>query len=141
MIENGKFCHLRNACPLDTESILPCTPNVTYKFLAGFNRQKVTAHNLKDQSQAVKLLNNSPGVAIHYMLSAIVQSENDEKLASINNKQPQEPLITAEVQDKKKLMRIFSKFTFCSTVSGKQKIENRIIGLTVSNFSFRNTFL
>lgn len=103
IIENGGFSHLRNACPLDDELSLPCTPNVTYKFLAGFSRQTVKAHRLKDQSEAIQLLNDSPDVAIHYMLSAIVQSEEDERLASnnSNSKQPPESPIGVEVTIKR----------------------------------------
>jgi hypothetical protein len=85
MIEQGKFPHLRNACPKQDKSKNPrkskslCVPNVTYKFLAGFNRQTVVAHRLNNQVEALRLLNDSPDVAIHYMLEQIVKSENYEE--------------------------------------------------------------
>ncbi|CAF1390359.1 unnamed protein product [Didymodactylos carnosus] len=91
MIEKGHFAHLRNACPR-SKSILPCTPNVTYKFLAGFNRQTVVAHRIKNQLEALRLLNDSPDVAIHYMLEQIMQSENDEKSYAKKDKSPETEL-------------------------------------------------
>jgi hypothetical protein len=82
MIQTGHFLHLRNACPRldDPNGVkLSCIPNVTYKFLAGFNRQTVVEHRLKDQSEALRLLNDSPDVAIHYMLEQLAKSEDEEE--------------------------------------------------------------
>lgn len=83
MIQTGYFPHLRNACPKQDPaegSQLSCIPNVTYKFLAGFNRQTVVEHRLKNQTEAFRLLNDSPDVAIHYMLEQIAKSEEEEGL-------------------------------------------------------------
>jgi hypothetical protein len=124
MIEKGHFPHLRNAC---ARAELPCTPNVVYKFLAGFDRQDVKAHRLENRSEAFQLLNDAPDVAIHYMLSAIVQSENDEKLTSNNNKQSSEPHTTAEVNYRTKLIGLFDNFMLCLINFEKQKIENQVI--------------
>ncbi|CAF3056684.1 unnamed protein product [Rotaria sp. Silwood2] len=77
IVQEGCFPHLRSAC-LSTKHKFPCVPNVTYKFLAGFNRQSVKAHRLANQIEAISLLNDSPNVAIHYMLQEIVQSEKDQ---------------------------------------------------------------
>jgi hypothetical protein len=73
------FPHLRNAyMKLDNDS-LACRPNVVYKFLAGFNRQNIVINGIENQLDALRLLNDSPNVAIHRMLAEIVQSEKDEK--------------------------------------------------------------
>jgi hypothetical protein len=77
--KNGYFPYLRDAC-LDTgDTSHERTPNVTYKFLAGFKRHNVKADRLNNQLEAIHLLNNSPDVAIHYMLEEIVQSEKKVK--------------------------------------------------------------
>lgn len=88
IIREGRFPHLRSACST-TEPKPPCIPNVTYKFLAGFNRQTVRAHRLNNQLEAIRLLNDSPDVAIHYMLEEIVQSEK-QQIQEEQSKSPQE---------------------------------------------------
>lgn len=79
MMDNGHFAYLRNAYPIPGKLPLPCTVNVVYKFLAGFNRKDVTIDGIKDQMDALRLLNESPDVAIKYILEEIVQSEKSEK--------------------------------------------------------------
>ena len=74
IINDGRFPHLRSACST-AKNKSPCVPNVTYKFLAGFNRQMVKAPRLTNQPEAIRLLNESPDVAIHYMLEEIAESE------------------------------------------------------------------
>jgi hypothetical protein len=86
--KEGRFPHLRSACLFNGRK-LPCIPNVTYKFLAGFNRQSVRAHRLSNQTDAIRLLNDSPDVAIHYMLQEIVHSEK-EQMREEQPKPPQE---------------------------------------------------
>ncbi len=75
--KKGHFPHLRSACAT-VRNNPPCVPNVTYKFLAGFNRQAVKADRLKDQPEAIRLLNESPDVAIHYMLEEIAESDKEQ---------------------------------------------------------------
>jgi len=77
IVKEGCCPHLCNACSTEQRK-LPCILNVTYKFLAGFNRQSVRAHRLSNQPEAIRLLNDSPDVAIHYMLQEIVQSVKQE---------------------------------------------------------------
>ncbi|CAF3981701.1 unnamed protein product [Rotaria sp. Silwood1] len=76
MIENNHFLHLRHACPKEGQRKRSGALNVTYKFLVGFSRQMIAEHGLKDQKEALRLLNDSPDIAIHYMLEEIVRSEN-----------------------------------------------------------------
>lgn len=87
--KNNRYPHLRNAC-LKDESKHPCVPNVTYKFLAGFNRQAVKAVRMKNQQEAIRLLNESPDVAIHNILEEIAESDreqlqDEESKSSIEN--------------------------------------------------------
>lgn len=78
MISNeNRFPHLRSACST-VKPVSSCVPNVTYKFLAGFNRQAVKANRLMNQSEAIRLLSESPDKAIHYMLEEIAESEREQ---------------------------------------------------------------
>jgi hypothetical protein len=83
-----RFPHLSSTCSTLIPKP-PCVPNVTYKFLAGFNRQAVKADRLQNQLEAIGLLNESPDVAIHYMLEEIAESEK-EQLQEEQSKPPQE---------------------------------------------------
>ncbi|CAF2629328.1 unnamed protein product [Rotaria sp. Silwood2] len=78
MIEKDHFPQLRNAFKMPNEKPLPCVLNVVYKFLAGFNRQTLKGNGLENQLNALRLLNDSPSLAIYYMLKEIKRSEDDE---------------------------------------------------------------
>ncbi len=84
MIEKDHFPHLRNAFKMPNEKPLSCTLNVVYKFLAGFNRQELKGYSLENRPDALRLLNDSPNLAIHYMLKEIAQSEAQEQIARAN---------------------------------------------------------
>lgn len=87
IINEDRFPHLRSACST-AKTKSPCVPNVTYKFLAGFNRQTIIAPRLKNQPEAIRLLNESPDVAIHYMLEEIAKSEKSSQPVQENPVRP-----------------------------------------------------
>lgn len=60
----------------DKDNVVPSTPNVIYKFLAGFDRTNVQSPLCKTQNEALRLLNDSPHIAILLMRKEIWNSEN-----------------------------------------------------------------
>ncbi|CAF1508890.1 unnamed protein product, partial [Rotaria sordida] len=77
-VRDKSFPHLQVACRLSNneDDILPSMPNVTYKFLAGFDRTNVQSSLLKKQTDALRLLNDAPHYAILLMRKEILDSEN-----------------------------------------------------------------
>lgn len=76
--------------PDDQNGILSSIPNVTYKFLAGFDRTNVGLPLLKDQNHAVRLLNDSPQRAITLMRKEIENSEKSVEESKLFKKTPEE---------------------------------------------------
>jgi hypothetical protein len=70
----------------DVYDALQGGPSVHYKFVAGFKRHTVKTHGLSNQNEAISLLNDSPNLAIHYMLQEIVRSEKREPQQSLDQR-------------------------------------------------------
>ena len=86
----GKFSYLHAACKE------PSVPQVTYKFLAGFNRQQVKSKYFKEQEEAIRLLSDSPQRAILLMRREIINSLNMTKRNPRATSQQEENLNLAD---------------------------------------------
>ena len=77
LIHSGHFPELGDACGIsigNKQSSTNRIPDCIYKFLAGFDRQKIQSTKFKDQSEALKFLNETPQLAIHLMTEEINKS-------------------------------------------------------------------
>ena len=61
----------------NNENVGPILPQVTYKFLAGFDRRRINAPQLKDPNEALCFLLEYPQQAILLMIKEIVRSKEE----------------------------------------------------------------
>ena len=96
------FPYLQVACDLSN--------NVTYKFLAGFDRMKVQSSLFKDQNGAMRLLNDSPHTAILLMRKEIWNSkELSEKSEELSRKSEESEALRKESESLRRESEEFRK--------------------------------
>lgn len=72
------------------EMVPPTVPQVTYKFLAGFDRRKVKSSYFKDANEAVRFLLEYPQQAILLMLQEIIRSKKEAEIETATTMNPTE---------------------------------------------------
>jgi hypothetical protein len=109
LVLDGHFPSLADAIKNDTESqsqLLSLVPKCTYKFLAGFSREKSKKPFLfGNQKEAIELLNEAPQVAIHLMLNEINKSARLEHITEETN------IFYSHIQELKKVDEMATKNT------------------------------
>lgn len=78
-----EFAFTGPACE-NNENVRHTLPHVTYKFLAGFDRRKVNAPQLKDPNEALRFLLEYPQQAILLMIKEIVRSKEEATVVPPN---------------------------------------------------------
>jgi hypothetical protein len=88
LVLNNHFPHLKTAfiCPKydNGGAVCPITTQVTYKFLAGFNRQKIKVSQFNDANGALRFLLEHPQDAILLMLKEIIKSKKESQSSAIS---------------------------------------------------------
>ncbi|CAF2963253.1 unnamed protein product [Rotaria sp. Silwood2] len=120
LVLNDHFAHLEFAFigpeSDNSENIRPTISKMTYKFLAGFDRQKIKTPLFKNTNEALRFLLEYPQQAILLMLREIIDSKKESSKSTRNTSE--QPTTTTDKEG------IFSDF-----LEKLKKLENNAIGM------------